>query len=113
MTTDPVLRLTSLSKYQRQALDLAARGRSDRQIAQQLSITVSYVTQLLASCRKKLGVDGDGHRGLVHWYWTSGPGYSEIRMAAVSDALREMTQMSNAIAATYRKVLDVQEQARK
>lgn len=103
---DPVVRLTSLTVVQRKALDLAVRGKSDRQISQHLGISLTHVSHCLSAAKKKLGITGDGPRCLVHWWWTVGPGYSETRVAAVSDALRDMTQASNHIMAHYRKLVE-------
>ena len=103
MTKEQVAALTKLTPRQREMLDFACRGMTDRQIAQRTCSSLAYVTSSLHSIRKKLGVTEEGHRKLVHWYWTEGPGYMELRLAIVSDVLRDSVGVANSIIGKYRQ----------
>lgn len=105
MSKDTVQLLTRLSPTQRQVLDLACRGESNRQISQRLSLTVSHVNQCMSACLKKLEIQGDGHRAVVHWYWTQGPGLTEQRMATLQWALGAMAGAFEDIVKEHRKLL--------
>lgn len=105
MTSAHVQNLTKLTPTQRSVTEMACKGQSDRQISRALSISVCHVSKCLSAAKGKLRITGDGPRPLVHWWWTSGPGNSEIRMAAVSDALRDQVEASNQIIGHYRNLL--------
>lgn len=95
----------TLNPTQKQILSLLARAKSHRQIAQTLDISLSYVGVCAKQIKEKLGIRGEAHSALTHWYWTQGPGFQEARMACLQDTLRELTLEAAAVAKAYQKLV--------
>lgn len=95
----------TLTPTERKFVALAVRGLSDRQIAQKCGSQSGYVSKQICHAKRKLGVTGESQRALTHWYWTAGPGYDEVRMACLQDALREMTLVAAAVKAFHLKIV--------
>lgn len=105
MTPANVLALTKLTETQRKVMDLVCHGKTNRQIAQTLGIGLSTVSDATYQIKRKLGIKDDGHRKIVYWYWQHGPGFSQIQMKVLEDALRQMTEVSSEIMAYHKKLV--------